>query len=122
MGLNSEIRQIIREVIDQEVPKRIASALQARPARQETAGPARLYTVADVAQATRVDVKTVRAWIAKGLLRAVRKDGMKEYRISEPDLLAFYAANGYGPEVLDIDKEASRVLASALGPKRRSEP
>jgi excisionase family DNA binding protein len=119
MGLNTEIRQIVREVIAQEVPKHVASALQARPAPPQRPGPPRVYTVADVAEATRADVKTVRAWIAKGLLRAVRKDGMKEYRISESDLLAFYAANGYRPEDLDIDKEASRVLASALGPKKR---
>lgn len=121
MGLNSEIRQIVREVIAQEVPKQVSTALQAQPARQEAAGPPRLYSVADVAQATRADVKTVRAWIAKGLLRAVRKDGMKEYRISEQDLLAFYATSGYRPEDLDMDKEASRVLASALIPKRRSD-
>jgi Helix-turn-helix domain len=119
MGLNSDIRQLVREVIEQEVPKRIASALQARPAQQERAGPPRLYRVSDVAEAARVDVKTVRGWIAKGILRAARRDGVKEYRIAEPDLLAFYAANGYGPESLDIDKEASRVLASAVGPKRR---
>lgn len=119
MGLNTEIRHIVREVIAQEVPKHVASALQARPASPERPGPPRVYTVADVAEATRADVKTVRAWIAKGLLRAVRKDGMKEYRIAESDLLAFYAANGYRPEDLDIDKEASRVLAAALGPKKR---
>lgn len=119
MGLNSEIRQIVREVIAQEVPRQVASALQARPVRQERAGPPRVYTVADVAEATRADVKTVRSWIAKGLLRAVRKEGMKEYRIAEADLLAFYTATGYRPQDLDMDKEASRVLASALGPKKR---
>jgi excisionase family DNA binding protein len=118
MGLNSEIVRIVRDVIEQELPKRVRSELENRAASSPKPGPSRMFTVAEVAAALRVEAKTVRSWIARGILRAVKKPGMKEYRIAEGDLLAFSAANGYASEVLDLDKEASRLLASVLEPRK----
>ena len=119
MGLNTEIRRIVVDVVEQEVSKTVDRVLEKKAGQQrDPGGPPRLYTVGEVAEAVRADVKTVRAWIAKGLLRARKKPGMKEYRISESDLLEFYSARGYEPQELDLDKEAARILASTSKGRR----
>lgn len=121
MGVNSAIREIAvdaaRRVVREEL-KQLEAALEA--SRPPQSGPEPLLTVEDVARLCSVTPKTVQRWIVKGLLRATRNPGMREYRMTRKDFEAF--ANGAStavPEEHDIDQETSRALAAALAPKRR---
>ena len=122
MGVNSAIREIAvdaaRRVVREEL-KQLETALEASRAPQ--AGPEPLLTVEDVARLCSVTPKTVQRWIVKGLLRATRNQGMREYRITRRDYEAFAsgALAAATPEARDMDQETSRALAAALAPKRR---
>ncbi len=122
MGVNSAIREIAvdaaRRVVREEL-RQLETALEA--SRPPQSGPEPLLTVEDVAKLCSVTPKTVQRWILKGLLRATRNPGMREYRITRRDYEAFatgaLTAATSGPQ--DLDHETSRALAAALAPKRR---
>jgi excisionase family DNA binding protein len=122
MGVNSAIREIAvdvaRRVVREEL-KQLESAFEAN--RAPHAGPEPLLTVDDVAGLCSVTPKTVQRWIVKGLLRATRKTGMREYRITRKDYEAFAsgALARATPEPGEMDQETSRAFAAALAPKRR---
>jgi excisionase family DNA binding protein len=78
--------------------------------------------VDEVAKLCNVGSKTVQRWIAKGLLRAMRSPGMREYRITRRDYEAFTtgpavdSSSASRPD--DLDGEASTVVTAALSPRR----
>jgi excisionase family DNA binding protein len=124
MGLDTDIRQIARdaarEVLREEL-KRIELALEAdRMARRV---PEPLLTVEGVAALCGVVPKTVQRWIARGLLRAMRSPGMREYRITQHDYEAF-ALGSPAPAPpsapKDLDAEAARAVSAALSRGKRS--
>jgi excisionase family DNA binding protein len=123
MGIDTDIRAIARdaarEVIREEL-KQIESSLEARRVSRPPAE--RLLSVEDVAGLCGVTTKTVQRWIARGLLRAIRSPGMREYRITQREYDAFTsgaAANGSTKaDERDLEAEASRAVATALAPRR----
>lgn len=123
MGLNSAIREIAlsaaREVVREELKQRELAPTANTPVAN---GPERLLTVDDVAKLCSVTPKTVQRWIAKGLIRATRNPGMREYRIRKRDYDAFAAgtaATHGAPGDRDLEDETSRAVAAARTPKRR---
>ena len=69
-----------------------------REAQQRAADNLDCLTVADVAKRLKCDAKTVRKYIAEGKLKAANFGDMQrpQYRTSEADLRAFYAAHRNG--------------------------
>ncbi|MGO9699664.1 MAG: helix-turn-helix domain-containing protein [Methylocella sp.] len=53
--------------------------------------PPKFSTIAQIAECAEVSERTVRRWIKKGWLIVHRIDGV--VRVSEPDLLAFWAVH-----------------------------
>ncbi|MBI3454866.1 MAG: helix-turn-helix domain-containing protein [Candidatus Rokubacteria bacterium] len=49
----------------------------------------RLYTVREIAEATRLSERAIRAALADGRLRALRPGGLRRVRISEHELQRF---------------------------------
>ncbi len=123
MDIDADIRRIARETARDVFREEIEQLQQMLGAqRTQDRAPEPLLTVEDVAKLCSVGTKTVQRWIAKGLLRAMRSPGMREYRITHGDFQSF--ATGKGRESNersrsdDIEGEASNVLAAALSPRR----
>ncbi len=124
MGIEADIRllarEAVREVVREEL-KRLELELESQGAPRP--GPERLLTVEDIAALCNVGPKTVQRWIAKGLLRAMRSPGMREYRVRREDYDSFVSgasgADGRkasGP--VELGREVSNVVAAALAPPR----
>lgn len=91
MNIDTDIRQIARDMareVFKEELRRLELALDARRAGAHP-GPERLLSVEEVAKLCNVGSKTVQRWIAKGLLRAMRGPGIRQYRITRRDFEAF---------------------------------
>ena len=124
MGIEADIRSLAREaareVVREELERLARSKESESPPR---AGPERLLRVEDVASLCNVGPKTVQRWIAKGLLRAMRGPGMREYRVRREDYDSFVSGAGgvdgrkaSGP--VELGREVSNVVAAALAPPR----
>ncbi len=118
MAIDSEIREIARDVareVLREELTQLERALEAKRPSRPAVEP--LLTVQAVADLCGVSTKTVQRWIARGLLRAMRSPGMREYRITQRDYEAFTrttepVAPAGRADARDVEKEASRVLAA----------
>jgi excisionase family DNA binding protein len=124
MGIEADIRllarEAAREVVREEL-KRLESALEVQGAPR--AGPERLLTVEEVAALCNVGPKTVQRWISKGLLRAMRSPGMREYRVrrEDYDLFVSGASGADGRKAarpVELGREVSTAVAAALAPPR----
>ncbi len=125
MGIDTDIRAIARdaarEVLREEL-RQIESTLEAKRAARPP--DERLLSVDEVAALCGVTTKTVQRWIARGLLRAMRVPGMREYRITRRAYEAFTSGAAGAPEgsrsapERDLDAEASRAVAAALAPRK----
>jgi excisionase family DNA binding protein len=124
MGIDTDIRRIARDAareVFREELKQLELALGSQRAPREEPEP--LLTVDEVARLCNVGPKTVQRWIARGLLRALRSPGMREYRVTRRDYEAFASGSTpsgepRSPRPRDLDGEASRVLTAALSPRR----
>ena len=126
MGIDSEIRELARDAARQvirEELKQIEHDLEAT--RLGRPAPEPLLTVEAVAALCGVATKTVQRWIGRGLLRATRSPGMREYRITRRDYEAFTRGSPEPPAMSrqidpsSMEREASRVLA-AVQPSRKA--
>lgn len=125
MGIDTDIRQIAREAareVLREELQQIQGAIEGR--RPTRLPPEPLLSVESVAKLCGVAPRTVQRWISRGLLRAMRGPGMREYRITQRDYEAFATGTadagpaGRRPVPLDVDLEAARTVAAALSPRR----
>ncbi len=125
MGIVTDIRlmarEVARETIREEL-KGIESAIESR--RAAAPGVERLLSVDEVAGLCGVTTKTVQRWISRGLLRAMRSPGMREYRITRRAYEEFTSGGAAGSGSAgvasgpDLDAEASRTVARALAPRK----
>jgi excisionase family DNA binding protein len=125
MDIDADIRRIARdearEVFREELA-RLERTVQATRTPERLAEP--LLTVDEVAKLCNVGTKTVQRWIGKGLLRAVRSPGMRDYRIPRRayEALASGApAGAEGPSAApeeELEAQVTRAVAAAAAPPR----
>ncbi len=126
MSIEADIRLLAREAAREVVREELERLARARESESAPRlGPERLLTVEDIASLCNVGPKTVQRWIAKGLLRAMRGPGMREYRVRREDYDSFVRGSG-GADAgqagasrpVELGREVSNVVAAALAPPR----
>jgi excisionase family DNA binding protein len=105
--LDAAFRELVRDVVREEIQAAIASAGQGRAANDN----AEYLSGGDAARIAGVAEGTIRAWVRQGRLVPYRAG--RVYRVKRGDLDMFLRGSGEQSEIVDLDARASELLTRA---------